>query len=368
MEPTPKPNPVPQTATEDVDLGQFFYKSGNAIHNFFAGLGRLLSGIFNSFLTLLLFLRRNFIWLVLGGLVGIGYGYYLVSKYGTQYKGALTVKTNYNSSRSLYSSVDYFNALISYRHTNELSKILKITPSEAASLTYFEASPLKSELITAQVYQDQLLKNESRSRIRMDTFWMRTINYKDFKASLTKYDYPLHEITVSSTDPSIFPKIQQGIIDKISSIKLLQEARAAGTKNNEATVGLLTSSLKSFDSLRSAYNRRLSNTTASSDTKSSTVMLMEGSITSSFPELQAYDKLLEINDELKNAQNRYVAENDIIQVYSPLPPLGLRESFFEQNVVRYGLAGLIAAFLILTGISLYKFLTKLEKERKAIRQ
>jgi hypothetical protein len=191
------------------------------------------------------------------------------------------------------------------------------------------------------------------------------MDYKNFKSSLTKYDYPLHEITVTSTDVSIFPKIQQGIIEKISGNELLQQTKNAGTTNNKETVNLLTSSIKSLDTLRNTYNKRLSSTPVSGDAKGNSVMLMDGNMTPHFPELELYDKLLEMNDELKNAQSQSVMEDNIIQVYSPFPSMGQKEIFFKQSIVKYGLTGLIASLLILVGISLYKSLGKLEKERKA---
>jgi hypothetical protein len=369
MERTPRPNSLSPTSTgEDVDLGQLFQRTDSAINNVFRSLARLMRRLGNAILDFLFFLRRNLLWLLLGTLIGLGYGYYLVSKYGSRYTADLTVQANFNSTRAMYGAVDYFNALIGYGRVDELSRILKITPAEAASLRSMEANPVRSEIITSQIYQDQYIKNQFGLRPRMDTFWSRIINYNDFKSSLTKYDYPVQEITVTSTDPAIFPKIQEGIISKISSNELLQETKNKSSAANKETVDMLASSIKSLDTLSASYNKRLSNIPPTADSKGNSVMLMDGNITPHFPELDIYDKILQVSDELKNAQNKYVLENNVIQIYSPFSSMGQRENFFKQAMVRYGIFGLVAAFVILTGISLYKYLNRLEKERKMVRQ
>jgi hypothetical protein len=356
---------LPQKTTRDeVDLGQLFFKTGGVINNLFLGLNRLMIRISNGFLNLLFFLRRNFVWLVVGTLLGLGYGFYLVSAYGVSYTSDLTVRANFNSTRSLYGSIDYFSSLIGSSKFDELARMLNISPKEAASLRSIEAAPVKSELITAQLYNDQFLDNIPRAnRVRTDTFWINTINYKDFKTSLTKYDYPLHEISVTSTDAFIFPKIQQGIINKISSNEFLQQVKTSDLATNKAVVDIITSSIASLDTLRNTYNKRLSSPPRGESTTGN-VTLLDGSVISHIPELELYDKLLELKDELKTAKNESVMESNILQIYSPFSSVGQRESFFRQSVVRFSLTGLVLSLIILVAINWYKSLTRLEKAHK----
>jgi hypothetical protein len=363
MDSTPRPNPPSRIPQEDVDLGQLFYKTGGAINSFFTGLKTFLTFIGNCLLNFLFFIRRKLIWLLAGALIGMGYGYFIVSKYGIVYTADLTVQANFNSTRSLYGAIDYFNSLMG-SHTDELAKVLNITHNEAASLRSLEAEPVKSEIINSQIYQNQYINSQYGLRPRMDTFWNRVIGYKEFKSSLTKYDYPQQLITVTSTDAAIFPKLQQGIIDRISSNELLQQARNKSAVTNKGTIDMLSSSIKSLDTLTSAYSKHLMNSGSGGDSRGNSLTLTDGNATSRFPELEVYDKILSVNEELKNAQNRYVIENNIIQVYSPFPSIGQRENFFRQSVVRYGLTGLTFVFLLLAALSLYKLLTRLEKERK----
>ena len=365
MEPTPRPGAPLRSSSEEVDLGQLLKSTGGLLSRIMTSLRSFIRKIGDVVVGVLLFIRRNLLWLIIGWLLGISYGCYQVYKFGNQFTADLTVLANFNSSRSLYGTIDYFTALITNSQTVELAKALKISPEEAAALRGIEANPIKSEIIVSQIYQEQFINNNLGLRPRMDTFWSKTINYQDFKSALTRYDFPVQEITVTSTDAGIFPKIQQGLINKISENRLLQATRIETESANRQTIDLLTASIRHLDTLTLFYNRRLSNTSETTDSRGNNVTLLNGNPTPRFPELEVYNKMLEVSDELKSARNKYVTESDIIQVYSPFPFVGHREAFFKQSVVRFGLNGLLAALLLLVAIRFYKSLSRLEKERNS---
>jgi hypothetical protein len=360
MEPTPKPNSRVKPKEEDIDLEQLFHKTGSVISNFFTSLSRAFSNMGDAFLYFLFFLRRNLLWLLVGTIIGLLYGIYLRTKQGAKYASSMTVRANFNSTRNLYGSIDMFNALVNNDQTNQLAQILKITPEEAASLSYFEVKPVASEMITADLYKDNFLRSVHGEQVKLDTFWINTIKYEDFKKSLTKFDYPLQEITVTSTKPGIFSKIQPGIVNHISANRFLQEAKTASSETNAQVVGLLNHSIQSLDTLSRTYNKRLASM-SSEKGSGSTVTMLDGNIALKNPELELYDKLLELKDELKAAKTDAVNYNDIIQVYSSFSTVGHKESFYRQHIVTNALLGLIGTLALIIVISLYKSLVTLEK-------
>src|SRR5687768_2532184 len=113
MEPRPVTPPHQKKSEEDVDLGQLFYKTGGVLNNIFSGFNRAITHLAHAFLGLLFFLRRNLIWLIIGAAAGLGFGLYQVSKFGHRYSSGITIKANFNSTRALYGSMEYFNSLIS---------------------------------------------------------------------------------------------------------------------------------------------------------------------------------------------------------------------------------------------------------------
>lgn len=361
MEKTQAPSTRPTPREEDVDLGQLFYKTGGAINTFFAWIALLFKALGNLILGFLFFLRRNLLWLAIGTLIGVGYGFYLTKRDGANYYATMTVQANYNSTRALYNSVDYFNALISDRQLADLTKIFKISNEEAASLNSFSVEPVVTELITADMYKNRFLNLYHNTRLRMDTFWVKTISYKEFKSSLTKYDYPIHQVKVNSSNSTIFSKLEQGIISTVSSNELLQEGKQSGNESNEQEVALLESSLRSLDTLKASYNKRLAATGSKEGTN---VTLLEGNVAVSNPELQLYDKILQLKDELKMVKSQAVVERDILQVYAPFSAVGQSAGLLENKIVKYAYIFLLLTLALLLFIAFYKFLQRAEEKLK----
>jgi len=362
MEPKQKPTP-PGNREDDVDLGHLFYQTGGAITNFFNWLGNVFLGLGHALLLFLFFLKRNFLWLLAGLLLGMGYGLFVLSKSGSSYYSQSTIRTNFNSSRALYGTIDYFNALISNKQLSTISKIFSLTPAEASSITYFEIEPVKSEVIAADLYKEKFLNLYHNTQVRMDTFWVKTITYREFKNSLTNFDYPLHRIMVTSYNPFVFPKIQQGLIKFVSENETLQNIKANGEQINNEEITLLESSIRSLDTLRNAYTKRLAAGITSSE-KGNNITMLEGDMVMNPPELELYNKVLQLKDELKMVRNEAVLEKNILEVYSPFASVGIKEGFLKQKITQYGLVGLLIAFIITAAIGLFKTLTHLENVYK----
>lgn len=359
MEPTQKITPPSKPGDEDVDLDQLFYKTGGIVHSFFTGLGRFLSGIGIALLQIIFFFQRNLLWIAVGLAAGLCYGFILSARTGAKFSSSMVVRANFNSSRSLYGAIDQLNALVNNSQKDELSRLLHITPAEAETLLNFEATPVKSEMVTSEMYKNQFLKLERNTKVRMDTFWIKTIDYKTFKSSLSDLDYPVQEITVFSNSPLIFSKLQKGIIDLTSSNELLQEMKSSGEKTNAEAIDLIAASLQSLDTLRAAYNKRLSN--QSLESGGNNLTMTEGPALANAPELDLYDKMLELKDELKNAKGQAVLEKNILQVYTPFSSVGEKVSFFKQTSVKYALLGFYLSVFLVIAIGLYKYLKRLER-------
>src|SRR5215212_703581 len=171
--------PINQSAQRDpdADLSLFLYKSGKTFKNFLLWLGRGFKRIGGIFLVTLLFLFRNFIWLMVGLIAGLSYGLYKQSK-GSGFTSSMVIKANYNSGSVLYNTIDYLNALIASKQTNDLAAIFSISPDEARKLSEFTIEPVKSEIITAEMYRQEFFQPDLYKTVRLDTFWTRIIKYE----------------------------------------------------------------------------------------------------------------------------------------------------------------------------------------------
>jgi hypothetical protein len=355
--------------SDDEDLGVLLYKSGQSLKNLSFTMGRGLRRVGIAILFTILFFMKNILWLLLGTVVGLLYGIYLLNTTGTRYYSAMTVKANFNSATALYNTMDYLNALVATGQTDKLASIFGITPKEASRLQNFVTEPVKSEIIISDLYKNQFLNNTNTAGIRQDTFWVRTIDYKDFKESLTKYDFPYQSVYVESSNPSIFSKLQNGIIAHVSNNPLLQDIKSKQLKSNSEEEQLLAASIQKLDSLRIAYNQRLMKSDNATSPAGNQLTVMESpGREQKPPELALYDKMIQISDDLKRARARAATEKDIIEILSPFNPVGRKISFLRQSVTQYALTGFIVTLVILLFISLYKYLMEFEKSQNLKRQ
>lgn len=357
-----KPNTPTSTPSteEDIDIGQLVDKTRGFLAGVADAIWRVLVFIGRGFLYVLLFFKRNLVWLAIGGAVGLSYGWYTQLRNGARYSGQMTVRANFNSGKALYNSLNFFNSLVSAGDFTRLAGILGVSPDEAAGLKYFEARPVESELVTAEMYKSQFLETGRNISFRMDTFWMRTLDYEHFKRSLTKFDFPMHDITVISTNPTIFPKIQDGLLSQVNNNPTLTKIKTSKSETDAQVLQLLSGSLKSIDTLKNVFNRRLLEP-ASANESGNSISLLNGAVGYQSPELQLYDKLLELKDELKSEKSKAILDNDIVEIYFPFNLVGTKEGIFRQSIIRHGLLGLLAAATIIVLISLYRSLNNIEK-------
>lgn len=359
-----KPNNETAPRDPDADISLLLYKTGKSFKHFLLWIGRCFRKLGSALLVTLLFLFRNFIWLLVGAALGAGYSIFKETR-GSAYTSEMVVKANYNSARNVYNTIDYLNALISSGQTSELGNFFGITSDEAKQLSDFSIEPVESELITADLYKQEFFQPERDKKMRLDTFWTRTIKYKDFKESLTKYDYPYQKITAYTTNPLLFSKLQNGISEHIGKNELLTAVNEQEAKSNAGEERLLEMSIKNLDSLRIAYNLGISKGTNIPTGNQMTVLQTLPEV--SIPELDLYDKQLKLQDELKKTRARAATEKNVVEVVSPFNPVGKKISFV-QSILWAALFGFLAVLSILLLIAFYKWLVVFEASQARIRK
>jgi hypothetical protein len=348
----------------DVDLGvlvNLFIKFCQKIVGLFVSLFNLLG---QFLLYILVFLRKNIIWLGLAIIAGLVWGIYADYNRGVKFESTMTVRTNFGSSRALYNSMDYLNALVSERKLNELAKIFSINESEAASLLHFAADPVEDELMLTQLYKDKFIASNRSDLVRLDTFWSRIEKFEDFKRSLNKFDIPLHEVTVISKQVDIFNKIQQGIITTVEN-EVLKKNQEIGLQTQRDEENIILSSIQGIDTLRKMYNLRIQRQADSKETGTTNLNFVDKELASKTPELDLYDKVMELKDELRTLRNNSMDNQQIIQVFAPFNPLGKRLNLFRQNSLTYAINLTSLVLILLIIIEVYKVVGKKSNEKKA---
>lgn len=354
----------PSDYDSDKDVSFLLYKTAQAIKRALNGLGSVLVAIGLVIKNFFLFLFRNLAWLVLGTVIGLGFGLYKYMKAGPQYSSELVVQVNFNSARSLYNTIEHINILIGNGGKDELSRIFKITKDDAAKLTRFTIEPVKEEMIVADMYRRKfLLDPVDKHNIRQDTFWTRTVPYRDFKESLKEYDYPLHKITAISYNRDLFGKLQNGITDRLLANELAGRFKTAEAENNEEDIKLLAAAIDGLDTLRRTYNEKLRKGDDIPQVIDQKAGLPQNNFSFVAPELELYDRLMQLREELKLARRRAVQESNVVEVHSEFVSPGKRVPLLEENILQSTIMGLIFVLAILFLIQVVKLFLAVKATR-----
>ncbi len=362
MEPSQKEPVYTPGNNNDIDLGFILYKTGHAIKEFIYFLGYCLRNLLKVIILFLMLLRRNVIWLGIGCVIGLGYGLYMNngnSHY--HYSSESTVRMNFGSVPSIYNTVNYLNALINQQDTKTLSRLFNLTPTEASTILNFEVSPVMSDMATADLYNDQFLQHRRSDLIRTDTFWVKAIPYADFKPGLTKFDYPVQHLKVVSTEPGIFSKLQLGILSLVSHEEALLQNKTILRNASSEEENILERSLKGLDTLSDTYNKRLLQPDTHKDGAQNNLIIPDrGAIR--IPELELYERVLTIKDELSALREKSVLQQEIIQVITPFNATGEKKNVYVPDILKDIFYGWALATIIVLLVLVYKYLGKLNPE------
>jgi hypothetical protein len=364
MQEPPKTNKTePEPQERELDLGVFFNLIGKIVRRFFEAFRSLFVLLFQLLLGILLFIKRKIIWLALGSLIGLGFGLQRYFSKGPAYYSDLFVRANFESSRLLYNQIDYYNSLIKENRFKELATNFKLPVNEAEELIEFEISPVNNDLEAAKLYRSTFLSHMRTSKDNLiDTQWIKTMKFTEFKQSLELYDFPLQRIRLYSSRPDIYNQVEKGIIYSINNNEqflAIKQNMISMFKNEEE---ILNRSLVGLDSLRTAYNKNISEMALVAKSTGTSIVLNDQNLRS--PEIDLYDKELLLKDELINAKKRSIEQQNILQVNASFSPLGTKRSGVNQDFFKYTWWGALIIFGILLLIELYKYLDKIDNQKK----
>ena len=363
-----KTNKPKQEQENEIDLGVFFNLIGKIIRGIVGVFKALFLLLFNGLISILLFVKRKLVWLVVGALIGFGFGLYRYFLKGPSYFSDLYVRANFESSRLLYNQIDYYNALIKENRFVDLATNFKLPLKDAQKLTRFEISPVDNDLEAAKLYRSTFLQhlrtpnsNLPNSNL-IDTQWAKTIKFQDFKESLELYDYPLQKIRLYSSGPELYNKVEVGLISSINNNKDFQMVKQRMIQLFKNEEEILNRSLTGLDSLRAAYNKNLTEMASVAKTAGTGVIVTDKNLRS--PEIDLYDKELLLKDELIDAKKRAVEQQDILQVNASFNPIGTKRAQINQDFFKYTWWGLLIMLAILTLIEIYKYLDRIVNSTK----
>jgi hypothetical protein len=340
---------------EEIDLGHIFLIIGRGFSNLFSFIGSIFKTIFTWFLSLLLFLRRNFKLLVLGALLGaiLGGVYEFVVKTPT-YESSMTVEPNFGSAVQLYKNIDFYQSLVKQKDAERLASSLNISKEEAANIT----------LVTAEPYanKNQILLAYKNFISDLDSSTVKMIDYETFAKEQPVESFRYHIVTIQSKDKYIFNKLPIPIISSIIQNTYYDKVKSTSFSNLISKKNALTSSMSELDSLKALYKEVM---LAESKKVNSGTNIFMSNTNESDKEVVVFDKYMVMNDEMIRVNKQLTEENEVINIVSSFNPVGMRIRGWYRNGTALGfLGGLGFVLLFSTVKELNRLLSIYESNRK----
>ncbi|NOQ91221.1 MAG: hypothetical protein GQ552_00735 [Flavobacteriaceae bacterium] len=348
-------DPNTKVTEDEIDLGQLFTLIGKGFSNLFHFVGSIFTSIFNWFLFFLLFIRSNakkifigaFVGAILGGIYHYGYK-------PKTYESSMTVQPNFGSAVQLYKNIDFYQSLIKQNDIDRLASSLKITSTEAESLTYIEVKPYSNENQTLLSYKN-FIKD-------LDTNTVKLINYKSFAKEQPIESFRYHIVTITSKDKYLFTKLEVPIINSIIRNTYYDKVKTTAYSNLISRKVALEGSMVELDSLRSLYKKVM---LAESKKENSGTNVFMSETGSNSKEVVVFDKFMDMNQLLIDVNKKLTEENEVINVVSSFNAIGMKVgSWYRNNVVLGFAGGFLLVLLIISLKELNQALTKFDEKKK----
>ncbi|WP_394974407.1 hypothetical protein [uncultured Croceitalea sp.] len=221
--------------SEEIDLGQLFHLIGNGLKN-----------IFNSFLRVFLYLKKNIF--ILGGLIiiGLALGYGLNKISSKQLKTEVIVRPNLESKNYLYDVVDEIQANIKAKDT-----------------TFFKSIGIEN--IDFRGLKVQISRVEGSSNSENDTKYLELLQSFEnteaisdiLRAELQNKSSFNHRVTFCYEDSAFGQSFAKAIIDYLNTNEYFEGLTAIYKTNAESRIEENKILLKQVDNLIANYSKKM---------------------------------------------------------------------------------------------------------------
>ena len=330
---------------EEIDLGSLFLIIGKGFSKFFDFIGGIFKGFFHILITILISLKENSLKIGIASFIGLIAGIFLEVKTPKKFESEMLLKPNFESTRQLYSNVNYYNDLVKQKDTISLQKIFNLDKKTAASIEEFKIEPIIADRDVINTYDDLILS--------VDTLTIKSYKYEAFKASFSDYDYKVHKVIVQAKKNDIFEKLGDVIISSVVNNNYFKRLKKLANESLNRTDSLYRQNLTQVDSLRKVYVEVM---VAEAKKQTAGTNIDLGGEKSTTKELELFETNREINENLIDIASEKSTSYEVINVLSSFQPIGT-EIKGATNSYAFLLtvlgAGLMVLFLLVRQLNNY---------------
>ncbi|AUC85516.1 hypothetical protein CW731_09530 [Polaribacter sp. ALD11] len=329
-----QPNKINNNNEEEVDLGSLFVIIGKGFTKFFNFIKDFFKGIFHIIISVLIFLKDNFVKIGVAAIIGLVIGFVLEVKKGKTYASDLLVEPNFKSARQLYNNVKFYNDLVRQKDTARIQKTFQLDKETAGSLKKFTIEPIVNENDIINSYDDFILS--------VDTTTVKSYTFDEFKRSFTDLDYKIHKIHVIAQKNDVFDQLDEIILSSVMDNKYFNRVKELVNENLNRTDSLLRMNLGQVDSLRRIYMQVM---LEEAKKQSNGTSIDLGGEKRTTKELELFETNRKLNAELESVVLKKSNKYEVINVISNFQPIGYEIKEITKNIA-FQLAALGALFMI----------------------
>jgi len=335
---------------EEVDLGQLFKLIGKGFSNIAASIRRFFKWILNLFIKAALFIKKHFIKIAIVTVAGIAFGFYKDSISVKTYSSTIRVSQNYHAAKQLYTEIASINNAFSEEESKaRFIKKFGLTEEDDVSATII---PIKSNKLELETFNNFIKE--------LDTTAIRTADFQSFVKGLSDVDYPIQEITITTTNPIVFGKFSDYLRTELNKNTFLKKRIEINLKNVEFEEKQLKKSLQDIDSLRIIYNKSLL-AEANKPNSGTTIITAKQNGNKGNKELALYDKREKIIERLNKLSDLKILRSQPIKFISNFSKYGnSKTKLYKTNTFKFGLIAFLFIVLIILFTQFMAYLNKIQ--------
>ena len=346
----------PQNNSEEVDLVQLLKLIGSGFKSIAIFIGHILNKFFFVFVWIVFFTKKNILILIISAFVGLLFGYIVEYKMGPLYKSSMIIKQNYNTGKSLYNSLEYFNGLLAEGDFDALSKELLIDTSYISSIKDFKMESFITENQRYVEYNNYLKGLDSALASEYD--------YDTYLEEIDESIYKTQLLTIRATSNDNFNLVFKAISSKMNTIPFFQREQERDIRELENTALALNAAIRESDSLQKTYKKVLENT-LDLENGSQTSITFEGTDDNNRTrEYELYKSNIGLRKELVSIERAKENKEYVVETLSNTPSKGFIDNTVEvMNItLQFKLFSTfiftVIAFLTLIALDFLSFLEK----------
>ncbi len=347
--------------SDEIDIIQFFAAIGQMFSNFFKAIINLFVRLFYLIADILLYMRKYWLFLTGGILVGLVWAFFTHQPQNIYYNQA-NIRANYEAQMALKEKLDLINDLIQHHKTSEIAQVMSIDTALAGHLVKMEMEPVQYDHFLWQDYQDFLIYS--------DTLFYKYLKFKDYKANI-KQNPELNrywKIKVYADNRRAFKTMSNNILYLIKTDSSIIDRKNDYLTSLKLHRKKMLKSLKEVDSLRNLYNTVLLKTSEYKSTLASNILINTDKLTGTEIPYDLFKKRQTILNDLENITLKINRFDKALIYLNRFSQSGTRySSIWLSKYFKYPFLGFL---LVLAGLLLKDFNTFLTRyqRQKTIKQ